>query len=80
VSEPDGAPLRGELSRRQAHDRGLARPVGAEEGHPLAALDDERQIFEEGIFGILVGVAHVLHLQDDPSGTRGVAEIQLHAL
>ena len=57
------APLRGELASREPHDRALPRAVRAEEGDPLPALDDEVELFEEGLLGVLVGVAHVLHLE-----------------
>jgi hypothetical protein len=73
--------LRGELARCEAHDGALARAVGAEEGHPFAAFQDEVEVFQEGFVGVGVGVAHALHLQHDTSGPHGrSAEVEFDVL
>ena len=71
-------PLCGESSPGgEAHDRALPRPVGTEQGHPLAALDDEVEVFQERLLSVIVGVAHVLHLEHDAPGPRGLpAEVE----
>ncbi|KAF5029748.1 hypothetical protein DSECCO2_645370 [anaerobic digester metagenome] len=57
------AGMGGKLPQQQAQQGGLAGTVGADQPHPVAALDQRRKVAQHRL-GVLVGKAHVARLDD----------------
>src|SRR5688500_1436410 len=70
VARSDRARLGGKFAGGEAHDSALPRAIGTEQGHPLSTLDNQVEAFQKRF--LIVGVAHVLHLQHDSPGPRGL--------
>ena len=59
----DGPGARGEDAVEVQHQRGLARPVGPEQGDPLALVDVQVDP-EQGLVAVGVGVGEAADVQD----------------
>ena len=65
-------PLWGRAPRWRGARSCSSQSIGTEQGHPLPALDNEVEAFQERLLSVIVGVAHVLHLEHDSPGPRGL--------
>lgn len=77
-SEPHGSGVGGEFFQQRPEQGRLAGPVGADDAEPVAAVDAQRDLFEEG--RAVEGFCQAGGLDDPVAGAGAVAEAHVRAV